>query len=1301
MKMPGLGAGLFVGRVAYAAATFLVPALLGCSSAADPQSADPNPGVLGAELTREKPAKSAAYTLFEAAPVRPIAVLSDGLVAVTNVPDDRVELFRVQRGDVTPCGAVKVGLRPVALAAVADQLWVVNHLSDSVSVLDIDAEHCSARIERTLQVGDEPRDIVTAPGRNGQRYVFITTAHRGQNVRASDGSPRDPELTRPSIGRADVFVYDAAHLGAVNTEKPLEVLSLFSDTPRALAVGQGKVFAAGFLSGNQTSIVRFQLVVERGRESLSRLDADGDLQIDATLPPEQRIIEGGYPALRGHGRCISGTLSSAPGADRTDFLMDVCVRTDPAQPNRALSIIPQRAGTITPECSCTSSSGELQMTPPLIVRFYESAAVCGQNFDAARGGCWLEPPQTDVAVSGPNTPKPLRVQAWTQQVALSLPDRDVFTIDLGQTPPALVNGGDFRHVGTTLFNMAVHPKTGKIFVSNTEARNLLRFEGPGAGATQTQGFASTTVRGHIAENRISVLAPADHSVKAVHLNGHIDFSRCCEPTPNAESERTLAFPVGLAISSKRGKNGQLLDAQDLYVAALGSDKVAVLDTQSLESASADGLRGDLRTHIEVAGGPVGLTLDEERERLYVLAHFSNELVVINTRNRRIVGRHAMFSPEPTSIIEGRPFLYDARHTSSHGDSACASCHIFGDFDGLSWDLGAPDERSFPNTGPVFARPEFTSAPLTSDFLAVKGPMNTQSLRGLSNHGAMHWRGDRRGGLQSTTHAQPDTGAYDEQAAFKAFNVAFPGLNGRSAQLSAAEMQKFTNFTLSLTYPPNPIRRLDDQLTEGQVRARSRYFGCEITNESMAQRKCADGRDIEEETLNCNCLNPPEFVLGLVRRPDYCPAQPRCTLDVSDFQNTCHGCHTLDARGNSQFGVDKPGFFGSDGRTTNDSVSHMLKIPHLRNMYQKVGMFGSVQTRPGVGLNNLADSVFGAREGGLLSAQNAFMGDQVRGFGFTHAGEEDTVFHFFSSIGFARAPSPGIVFVNDNRAGFEPVLPHDTRSCFDDQLQPLNRTFTSRLATPEVLQLLQEQLVLLSRPDTTPAQKAAASQALAGFLLSLPPSNPGAVFQRLPLESALGQLALPLLACPSLPPHAALQALGCFELKTGAGCAELIGLVRGCALWGATLERIVPNGTHVCDAAGLSDKADMEDFVLAFESNLKPVVGQQLTWSGRASSADQQRLALLISQAEQGNSDLVAQTGGRGFSFASGQFVRDDGKPFSLSRLLNRSSSPVTFTAVPPGEGRRIGIDRDSNGLLDARDRDSAESLGEDDDRDDR
>jgi hypothetical protein len=55
-----------------------------------------------------------------------------------------------------------------------------------------------------------------------------------------------------------------------------------------------------------------------------------------------------------------------------------------------------------------------------------------------------------------------------------------------------------------------------------------------------------------------------------------------------------------------------------------------------------------------------------------------------------------YNPEPPAVRDGRRFLYDARNTSGHGDQACASCHIFGDFDGLAWDLGNPFGATDPN-----------------------------------------------------------------------------------------------------------------------------------------------------------------------------------------------------------------------------------------------------------------------------------------------------------------------------------------------------------------------------------------------------------------------------------------------------------------------------------------------------------------------------------------------------------------------------------------------------------------------------
>src|SRR6266481_3041836 len=128
------------------------------------------------------PANAASpLTLFESGQVRPLAQSPDGtrLFAV-NTPDNRLEIFDVGVGTLTHVGSVPVGLEPIAVAARNNgEVWVVNHLSDSVSVVDVSSP-ATAHVVRTLLVGDEPRDIVFA-GPGGTRAVN-TTAHRGQNT---------------------------------------------------------------------------------------------------------------------------------------------------------------------------------------------------------------------------------------------------------------------------------------------------------------------------------------------------------------------------------------------------------------------------------------------------------------------------------------------------------------------------------------------------------------------------------------------------------------------------------------------------------------------------------------------------------------------------------------------------------------------------------------------------------------------------------------------------------------------------------------------------------------------------------------------------------------------------------------------------------------------------------------------------------------------------------------------------------------------------------------------------------------
>ena len=111
---------------------------------------------------------------------------------------------------------------------------------------------------RTLLVGDEPRDIVFA-GPGGNR-AFITTAHRGQNTPSQ--ATIETVLTTPGIGRADVWVFDATNLGATLGGTPQTIITLFGDTPRALAVSPdgNTVYAAVFHSGNRTTTISEGLV---------------------------------------------------------------------------------------------------------------------------------------------------------------------------------------------------------------------------------------------------------------------------------------------------------------------------------------------------------------------------------------------------------------------------------------------------------------------------------------------------------------------------------------------------------------------------------------------------------------------------------------------------------------------------------------------------------------------------------------------------------------------------------------------------------------------------------------------------------------------------------------------------------------------------------------------------------------------------------------------------------------------------------------------------------------------------------
>src|SRR5262245_23205142 len=205
----------------------------------------------------QAPTPGASFTEFESGQVRPMAMSSNGdrLFAV-NTPNNTLEIFNVTPGGIALATRVPVGLEPVAVAAPNDsEVWVVNHLSDSVSVVSLIG---TPRVVRTLLVGDEPRDVVFA---GSPQRAFITTAHRGQHRTHSSiadvPGAGDPQLTTPGVGRADVWVFNPANPGAALGGRPVRIMTFFTDTPRALAVSPDKltVYVAGFKTGNQTTTI--------------------------------------------------------------------------------------------------------------------------------------------------------------------------------------------------------------------------------------------------------------------------------------------------------------------------------------------------------------------------------------------------------------------------------------------------------------------------------------------------------------------------------------------------------------------------------------------------------------------------------------------------------------------------------------------------------------------------------------------------------------------------------------------------------------------------------------------------------------------------------------------------------------------------------------------------------------------------------------------------------------------------------------------------------------------------------------
>jgi YVTN family beta-propeller protein len=356
------------------------------------------------------------------------------------------------------------------------------------------------------------------------------------------------------------------------------------------------------------------------------------------------------------------------------------------------------------------------------------------------------------------------VQVSNPLIHYTMPDNDVAVINTS----TLAVSQYYPHVGTINLGLAVQPTTGNIYVANTDARNLVRF------ACANPGCPTPNLTGHWVNNQITPINVTTNTVGTpIDLNPTIDYSILPNPAALAVA---LAQPTSV-VFDPTGTN--------LYVAAFGTDRVAVLNTSTgaITARIEIGQTPGSTVNSAVKRGPRGLALNASAQVLYVFNRIFNTISIVNTANNTVVAEIPSGSVDPTPAVirQGRGFLYDAK-LSGNGTGACASCHIDSEIDMLAWNLGDPtgSMESVVNNGTTYQEHP------------MKGPMTTQSLRGLNGNFPYHWRGDK-----------PN---------FAAFNEAFTSVMG-GPQLTTAQMTAFTNFINTIVYPPNPNQNLDRTLPD--------------------------------------------------------------------------------------------------------------------------------------------------------------------------------------------------------------------------------------------------------------------------------------------------------------------------------------------------------------------------------------------------------------------------------------------------------------------------------------------------------
>lgn len=158
---------------------------------------------------------------FETPHVHPIDITPDGNTLVSvNTAAHKLEVWSISGSSISPLASIPVGIDPVSVRVRNNnEAWVVNHISDSVSIVNLNSQ----TVIRTLKTDNEPADVVFA---NGRAFVSASEANA-------------------------INIFNLSNLNA----SPSKV-SINGEDPRALSVSANgnTVYAAIYESGNGTRL---------------------------------------------------------------------------------------------------------------------------------------------------------------------------------------------------------------------------------------------------------------------------------------------------------------------------------------------------------------------------------------------------------------------------------------------------------------------------------------------------------------------------------------------------------------------------------------------------------------------------------------------------------------------------------------------------------------------------------------------------------------------------------------------------------------------------------------------------------------------------------------------------------------------------------------------------------------------------------------------------------------------------------------------------------------------------------------